>query len=237
LGLGLIALAVIGTSEYATAGSATPESILVMPARKRVVHLAFQLARCKDIGLVTYNTTPSSDPLIHVWNGQEWVQITVEDFAQGSFMSGGEPRHVFILGDLSQLPAHMTATPGWCKDVQKISSLDTAFLINQLGKTLNFSSTQWTWLAEVNGLKLKDLNFERRHYGRWGASGNEHDLNPAKQESAEMPPAVPVVTPEAPKGEPVKPVEAKVEYKIEQQVTPACDTALPHHVEASGSGR
>ena len=104
VGLGLIALAIMGTSDGAFAGSATPESILVMPARKRVVHLAFQLARCKDIGLVTYYTGPSvTTPLLHAWNGQEWVQITMDDFVQGSFMSG-EPRHLFILGDAATLP-------------------------------------------------------------------------------------------------------------------------------------
>ena len=210
MGLGLIALAVMATSDCVLAASATPESILVLPARKRIVHLAFQIARLKDVGLVTYNNSPTlAAPLIHIWNGQEgkWIQITPEDYQQGSFMSG-EPRHVFILGDNNALPAQLASTPDWAKNADKISTLDTASLVNHFGKALNFSSSQWKWIAKVNGLSIKDQNAERRRYGRWGAPGKEVDLRPAKLESDELPPG-PVMTTET------KVIEFKAETKTE----------------------
>ncbi|MEI8122832.1 MAG: hypothetical protein WCI20_12345 [bacterium] len=235
LGLGLVALAVMVASDCVLAATATPESIIVMPARKRIVHLAFQIARLKDVGLVTYNNSPTlAAPLIHIWSGQEWVQITPEDFQQGAFMSG-DPRHVFILGDDNALPAQLASVPNWAKNAETIKTLDTASLVNQFGKTLNFSSSQWRWIAEVNGLSIKDQNAERRRYGRWGAPGKEVDLSPAKLESDELPPG-PIMTSEpksavmkgdvkvdAPKAECVKTTEEpKVEYKIERNavVTP-----------------
>lgn len=249
LGTAFIALAVMATSDYATAATATPQSIIVMPARKRVVQLAFQMSRCKDIGMVTYNNSPAlATPLIHVWTGSEWVQITIDEFVQGTFMTG-EPKHVFLLGDNTIMPAQMMDAPSWCKDTHKITSLDTAALINQIGKVLKFSSRQWTWLAQENGLSVKDENAERRRYGRWGAPGKERDLKPTKLESIELPPAAPITidvksetiqAPPAPvfkeiktqdvetkveKVEPPKPAKPtaapKVEYKIEKQSAPA----------------
>ena len=172
LSSGLIALAIAATTDFASAGSATPESIIVMPARKRVVQLAFQMSRCKDIGLVTYNNSPAlSAPLIHVWTGQEWVQISLDDYVQGRFMSG-EPKHVF-------------------------GTQNTPFTqaLNQIGTALKFSSRQWKWIAEENGLKINDENAERRRYGRWGAPGQEKDLKPTKLENVELPPVAPIAEP------------------------------------------
>lgn len=253
LGTAFIALAVMATSDCVTAATATPDSIIVMPARKRVVQLAFQMSRCKDIGMVTYNTSPAlATPLIHVWTGSEWVQITVDEFVQGTFMTG-EPKHVFLLGDSTMMPAQMIDAPTWCKDTHKITSLETAALINQIGKVLKFSPRQWTWLAQENGLSVKDQNAERRRYGRWGAPGKEQDLKPTKLDSVELPPSTPILTdaktetliaPPAPvikeikaqdvetkveKVEPAKPAKPaaapKVEYKIEKAPTPAAPTA------------
>lgn len=222
LGMGLIALAIAGTSDCVMAGTATPDSIIVMPARKRVVQLAFQISRCKDVGLVTYNNSPSlATPLIHVWNGQDWIQITLDDYVQGSFMSG-EPRHVFILGDDNSLPPQMTGTPAWGKDVQKLASLDTSSLINQIGKTLNFSARQWKWLAEVNGLSIQDQNSERRRYGRWGAPGKEKDFNPAKLEAVQLPPA-PIMTDTKVEAKPVVAPAVKPEAKPELTTEPKVD--------------
>lgn len=217
---GLVALAVIGTSDGLLAGTATPDSIIVVPARKRVVHLAFQIARCKDVGLVAYNNSPSlAVPLIHVWNGQEWIQISTEDYQQGTFMSG-EPRHVFILGDKTTLPPEMASTPDWARNAEKITSMDAANVINTIGKTLKFSPAQWKWLAAENQLTIEDRNSERRRYGRWGAPGKEVDLGPVKKlENTELPPP-PIISEPAreTKLAPKKVVEVKPETKADSAV-------------------
>lgn len=192
---GLIALAIAATADFASAGNATPESIIVMPARKRVVQLAFQMTQCKDIGLVTYNNSPTlSAPLIHVWNGQEWVQISLDDYVQGRFMSG-EPKHVFLLGDSTTLPLRMMDDVAWYKDLARLTTLDTTTLINQIATALKFNSHQWKWLAKENGLKIQDENAEKRRYGRWGAPGKEKDLKPTKLENIELPPTAPIADP------------------------------------------
>ena len=234
LGMGFIAALIVATPEGVSAGMATPDSIIVMPARKRVVQLAFEVARCKDVGLVTYNTGRGMDaPLIHVWNGQEWVQISLDDYVQGSFMSG-EPKHVFLLGDAHTLPLRMMDEVAWYKNLERVTTLDITALVNTFGNSLKFSSRQWKWIAEKNGLSIKDQNTERRRYGRWGAPGKEVELKPTKVDSIEMPPSAIIADPiaepkhdiakpktekpvtdavkiEEPKTEPVKTEAAKVE--------------------------
>lgn len=188
--VGVLAVAAGVIPESVFAAAATPESIIVLPARKRIVHLAFQIAQCKDVGLVAYNNNPTLPaPLIHVWNGQEWVQVTAEEYQQGAFMSG-EPKHVFIIGDHNALPPQMTALPDWAKNAEVIPSMGTADIVNKIGQALKFSGRQWQWIAQANDLSVADQNAERRRYGRWGAPGKEVDLSPAKKiEEVELPPA------------------------------------------------
>lgn len=215
----IIAFVAVCAADVLQAGTAAPGAIIVMPARKRVVHLAFQITRCKDVGLITYNTNPGLvSPLLHAWNGQEWIQISLDDYLQGAFMSG-DTRHVFLLGDNNTLPPQMAADPSWGKEIHRIAALDPATLINQIGKTLDFSSRQWKWLAEVNGLSIKDENAERRRYGRWGAPGKEKDLSPKNLDADVLPPAVPVMAEPAP-------VVAKPEAVIESKAGEAAPVTV-----------
>jgi len=206
LGSMLLAVAMVASSEWVSAGTATPETILVIPARQRMVKLAFDISRCKEVGLVTYNNSPTlSTPLIHAWNGQEWIQISMDDYVEGRFMSG-DPKHVFLFGDGSTLPLKMMDGPTWYKDLNRITTLDLATIINQVGNVLHFSSRQWKWMAETYGLKIEDTSTERRRYGRWGAPGKEKDLEPNTLETTILPPAPMVADPIVKKTDPVLPV-------------------------------
>jgi len=236
LSSGLIVLAMAANSNCVLAGSATPESIMVVPARQRMVQLAFELARCKEIGLVTYNTSPAlPTPLIHAWNGQEWIQISMDDYVEGRFMSG-DPKHVFLFGDASSLPLKMMDGPTWYKDLNRVTSMDIATIINQVGNVLHFSARQWKWLADIYGMKIDDQSTERRRYGRWGAPGKEKDLTPNKLESVILPPA-PVADPVAPKAniEPVKsetPMSPKADSPVvEKPTVPVTVTITPEPVK------
>jgi hypothetical protein len=233
IGAALMAVTIMATSDCVVAGTATPDSIIVMPARKRVVQLAFQMARCKNIGLVTYNTSPTlNEPLIHVWNGQEWLQISLQDYIQGSFMSG-DPKHVFLLGDSTTLPLRMMDEVSWYKDLHRLTTLDTTTLINEIGTALTFTSRQWKFLANENGLKIQDQNAERRRFGRWGSPGKEADLKPTRIETTEMPPAAPIIEPVVEKTIPVVAAPPVVEKKPVPAVVPPVVEKKPVITEPS----
>jgi hypothetical protein len=207
---GLMSVVAVMIAMESLAGEATPSTIIVMPARRRMVELANQIARIKDVGLVAYNSSPTStEPLIHIWNGTEWLPISTTEYAAGAFMSG-EPKHLLLLGDNNTLPAALSANPTWCADVHRISSLEIAPLLNEMDKTLKFSARQWKWLAKLNGLVLTDQNVDRRRYGRWGAPGTEAaSEEPKNSDEIVMPPAP--IQPEIPT--PVKP-QAKTEPPV-----------------------
>ncbi len=230
-----MALVLIATSNWTWAGSATPESIMVIPARQRMVQLAFEIASCKEIGLVTYNNSPTLPaPLLHAWNGQEWIQISMDDYVEGRFMSG-DPKHVFLLGDSTTLPLKMMDGPTWYKDLNRITTMDIATIVNQMGNVLHFSARQWKWLAELYGMKIEDQSTERRRYGRWGAPGKEVDLSPNKLGNVVLPPAAPVADPIMPQQKPEVPVKVeapKVEAPVvEKPAVPINVTTEPAKVE------
>jgi hypothetical protein len=188
--LGLVITASAALSSSAALDSSA--TLIVMPARTRVIQLAFQVARVKDVGLVAYNNSPTlKAPLVHVWNGREWIQIGMDEYTAGSFMPS-RIGHVFILGDSTELPAAMTVDPAWAATVHKTADLGISSLLNQFNEVLQFSGPQWRWLAGQNGLKLHDGNAERRRFGRWGRQNVDATIKPGIMPAGEMPPEPPV---------------------------------------------
>lgn len=175
--LGALAIAVAGALPAgAGAGSGT---VIVMPARPRVVQLAFQVASVKDVWLVAYNSNPVlAEPLVHYWNGHEWKQIDREAYLAGSFLPS-PVAHVFILDDSNGLPSFMTWNPPWAKHTHRTADLAVADLLNEFGPVLKFSGSDWQWLADQNDLTLDDRNAERRRYGRWGSTNASSARVPA----------------------------------------------------------
>lgn len=223
----LVVLLSLAVSLQAVAGSATPSSILVVPARARMVQLAFQVSAVQDVGLVCYDTSAiSTDILIHVWNGHEWIRISADEYSNGAFMAG-TAKDVFILGPANAVPPLLTADPVWGKNTHRIAVLDTASIMNELGKTIRFSPRQWKWLAEKNGLTLTDNNAERRRYGRWGKSGVDTSLIQGSR--AVKPAAAPlndviIMPPSAPVTEPAPATDVKAPAPVPAPIAPVIVT-------------
>ncbi len=229
----LVLLVLAAGTLPAFAGSATPPAILVVPARARMVQLAFQIAAVQNVGLVSYDTSAlSKDLLIHVWNGHEWLRITTDEYTSGAFMSG-TTADIFILGPADTLPPLMSADPFWGKRTHRIAVLDTATIMNELGKVLAFTPRQWKWLAEKNGLTLTDTNAERRHYGRWGKSGVDASALPSSRKTI-TPALTPdsdviVMPPAAPMSEPPPAVAPKTPVPVDPVIAapPAAPVVEP----------
>ncbi len=209
-----LAVATVMAAACVLPGVSDAATVIVMPARTRVVQLAFQVARVKDVGLVAYNNSPSlAAPLIHVWNGREWVQIGVDEYVSGTFLPSGVD-HLFVLGDSTSLPAAMAGDPKWAAHVHKTADLNVASLLNVLGPVLKFSSSEWRWLAEQNGLEITDRNADRRRYGRWGKSGTDATFRPPPSpigEVAPQPPMTDIKEPTLPLTTPAAKVEVPKE--------------------------
>lgn len=190
--LGLVAVTATALLP-ASAAMDSAGTLIVMPTRTRIIQLAFEVARVKNVGLVAYNNSPTlATPLVHVWNGHEWIQIGMDEYTSGSFMPS-KIAHVFILGDRAGMPAAMTVDPAWAGTVHNTADLSIANLLNSFNEVLKFSGSEWRWLAAQNGLKLNDANTARRRYGRWGKNDvDAKAFTPGALQPTAMPPEPPV---------------------------------------------
>ncbi len=218
-------LGIAVTSFQALAGTATPSSILVIPARARMVQFAFQVAAVKDVGIVSYgNGVDTAEILVHVWNGHEWIRISAEEYASGAFMAGTTD-DVYLLGPANNIPPFMNSDPVWGRNIRRIATLDIASILNEIGKTLKLTPRQWKWLAEKNNLTLTDTNSERRRYGRWGRSGIDSSVRrpaSAPVDAVIMPPVAPATekAPELPEPAPAPMAPAVAPAPAAPAVTP-----------------
>ena len=114
-------------------------TMLVAPARYSVMQVAFDLAQRYTVVLVSYQGDASSEaPLLHAWNGKEWVKITMEEYSSASFLQV-TPGEALLIGDDTMLPPVLASSiAGWCPKVTTIPSIDTATLVNSFAKEFSF---------------------------------------------------------------------------------------------------
>ena len=139
-------------------------TLLVVPARYSVMQVAFDLAQKYAIVLVSYQGDASSEaPLLHAWNGKEWIKISTDDYAKASFLQV-TPGEAFLIGDEKLLPPILASSiAGWCPKVTTIPSIDTTVLVNFFAKEFSFKRDEWEWFARRYNLTLYDENESRRN--------------------------------------------------------------------------
>ncbi len=195
-----VVLAVLIVVETATAAGTATTTVMVVPARKRMVTLAFQMAEMRRVGIVAYSRGVRGGPdLLHVWNGREWLPITESDYTFGTFL-GGQTVDAYIVGDKTMMPVAVQGHPTWATRVNYVTDLDVAPIVNQLGERFNFNSREWSAMSRAWDMTLTDENRDRRIYGRYGPFFGGHK----KKDGAPVPASSqPAVLPMPPIAEPV----------------------------------
>ncbi|MFC1461433.1 hypothetical protein ACFLQR_02805 [Verrucomicrobiota bacterium] len=137
-------------------------TLLVVPARLRVIQLAFDMALLRPVSVVAYSGDVKSEkPVLHLWTGSGWRYVSVDDFSDGSFLKSVPSRAILVGGDKA-LPSVLARSVAWCPDTQRIESLNIADLINALDRSFKFKGREWKRLAGRYELTLIDMNDERR---------------------------------------------------------------------------
>jgi len=232
IGLVLISLATLCTSTMAARHNSA--DVLVVPSRYTVVQFAFDIVALRDVALVAYSDNPKSEePLLHAWNADSgaWKRITVDEYAVGAF-SSEEPDEMILVGSDSDLPDTVIAGASQAKNVTRIKTLGIVDLVNTLHKRMKFSEREWNLLAERHGLKIKDLNYERRRWGRYGppktkrkrpvdAAGELEQLEQLEQLEEELDEA-PTPAPEPEESEPIADEPVQI-GPVEEEDMPAVE--------------
>jgi hypothetical protein len=205
----LCTAAMVAVTGYTNEARGSDGTVIVLPARQRIVQVGFHVNQISRVTLVSYaaGSNPQS-PLLHTWNGHSWTHIGIDDYLGGTFLPAN-PERVILIGSTGVLPARLAVDPVWAGAVQRIPSLDTATIVNELGQTLKFSTGSWRWIAEQNGLQVEDTNAQRRRYGKYGPPGQKTKPAPGSVDGIEMPPAPPM--PAAPTTTDLKPTPVPAE--------------------------
>ncbi len=138
--------------------------LLVTPSRYSVMQVAFDVARRYPTVLVSYQGS-AQEPVLHVWNGYEWMPLALADYQSGAFLQTYPSRTIF-LGDDALLPAGLRAIETWCDKSTQIPELDNAALVNAIGRYLPFTPADWRWFAGRYHLTLTNLKAEEAEAAR-----------------------------------------------------------------------
>lgn len=132
--------------------------LLVTPSRYAVMQVAFDVARRYPTVLVSYQGS-AAEPVLHVWNGYEWMPLSLADYQSGAFLQSYPGRTIF-LGDDALLPSGLRSIGAWCDKSTQVPNLDTYELVNGIGRYLPFTPADWRWFAGRYNLTLTNLKAE-----------------------------------------------------------------------------
>jgi hypothetical protein len=229
----LIILVLLASMFVSSSMALTPGRVimLVVPARYSVMQLAFDLAQKYAVVLVSYQGDVSSEaPLLHAWNGKEWIKIGAEDYANAAFLQMA-PGEALLIGDEKLLPPVLASSiAGWCPKVTIIPSIDTAVLVNSFAREFSFKPSEWEWFTKRYNLALHDENEPRRNVSWYDRPAYEDKYTPkidrwlGRRKAVPAPVEAPESTMTQPEIVPVE--EGVVEVPVESESKPAGSDAV-----------
>ncbi len=182
----------IGSVCGALSAEAGKDVLMVIPARMRVLKLAFDMNWLRSVSVVSYQGDVKSDePLLHLWSGSEWSYVSMADFVAGRFLRS-VPDSVVLVGDDEMLPAVLAENISWYCSVVRVETIDIADMINRLDLVFEFRENDWKWLAKRYGLILTDIYKDRRTINPYAMRRSQLPVEiPVQEMNAEgVPPAV-----------------------------------------------
>jgi hypothetical protein len=75
---------------------------------------------------------------------------------------------MILVGYSADLSATVIAGASQAKKVTRIDTLNLVTIVNTLDKSMKFTPREWKVLAKRHRLEIKDMNYERRRWGRYG---------------------------------------------------------------------
>ena len=190
-GILVLALFGLGLAADTAAASERAVTLLVVPARPRVIQLAFDLIKLRAVAVVAWHgDAKTAEPVLHVWAGSDWQYVSLSAFAEQTFLPG-QIGEVIVVGDDQLVPAVLLNSMPWCPNVKRISTINIADLLNSLDQSLAFRDREWQWLAGRYELTLTDLNAERRNKNPYATPRSKLPIEKRefKQEKGDLAPA------------------------------------------------
>ncbi len=205
-----------------TASAAEPlNTLLVVPARQRMVQLAFDMQSLRHAEVVSWRASSGADsPELNYWTGQTWAPITLAQFRSGEKLVRKPQKTIFIGLDTPAVLTEATL-PG----IARFETFDTAMLVNNLDAFYAFSDAEWRLLSKRYSFMLRDTNARLRQQNRYAQPPPEEPKAKRNPILFDKNPAPAKVTPakitKPAKVEAVKPEAAKTEAPKLETIAPA----------------
>jgi hypothetical protein len=138
-------------------------TLLVVPARQRMIQLAFDMQSLRNAEVVCWRATSNPDaPLLSRWTGKIWEPITLAQFRSGDALARKPQKTIFMGLDT---PTSLTdaSLPG----IARFETFDTAMLVNNLDAFYAFTDSEWRLLSKRYGFMLRDTNARIRQQNRY----------------------------------------------------------------------
>ncbi len=179
-------------------------TMLVVPRDAKTIQIAQDIAEHYPVLIVCYQQTHNL-PKLHAWNGDGWVDISVEDYETGVFFEN-PPQHAIIIEPENTPAAEVLVPDGtWCKSGNRLTTTDPRTMIHLLGLYFDFPHRHWRALAQAHGLSVADINPGLLNIYWWQYPEKRPTLDPEDDmdhwlflDITPPPPVEPVVTEEEP---------------------------------------
>ncbi|MFO7535626.1 MAG: hypothetical protein R6X19_08095 [Kiritimatiellia bacterium] len=145
--------------------AAQPAStLLVVPARLRMVQLAFDMQSLRNAEVVSWRVTEDPEaPELNYWTGREWRPLTLAEFRSGARLAR-KPQKVIFMG--LETPAVLEESTDF-PPIARFETFDPAMLVNNLDAFYSFSAGEWKLLSKRYGFMLRDVNARVREQNRY----------------------------------------------------------------------
>lgn len=201
--IGAAVAATLVVSSVGLAADAKPTAVvMVVPAQYAFVRAALDFSALRDVAVISYMTGTNGTTL-YSWNSKarQWDTMPFGNYTRGALTIAKQPRLLIMGTDIGATAAMADAGKTWASNTTVMNTFDIVALVNTMNETLKFSVQEWDWLSKRYSLTLKDVNTDRRRYGRYGAPKK---TSAAPSDNSDI--VMPVVIP-PPKGEPAKDIE------------------------------
>ena len=172
LALSFLMVFVFAAGKTALAAGAKNMNLVLIPARVTMVQAAFELARLRPATIVTCEARKNKDPLLHVWDGAEWIRIELSDLAGEKFLRQ-TPDCVIVIGGDDVMPVAAIQAVSWCDTTIRVPSMKPVDIVNTLTEPLAFTKSELAWLAGRFHLNIVDLNADRKKYDPYAVPWSE----------------------------------------------------------------
>lgn len=163
-------------------------TLLVAPARFSVMQVLFDVIDKRPSVLVSYQANPDnlSEMALHIWNGQEWLGLSEEDFRQLRFVMT-PPTRTILIGSAELVPPAVAAAVDAMPDPLVVRDMTNAGLINGLDRAMEWKRAEWRWFTARYNLHLEDEATQYRQgswYDQQGPLQRRPEDNPLFRRSA-----------------------------------------------------